>query len=153
MDTLKTIKIKGLKRTGLHMGYYTFRGVKKDCYVHLFANGMHGSIALDRDNPQEIIKFHGLAELKELINTFPDRETGKYTCVMRFRDSNMPSMKQNVQSEEQAISQLHHWKNQFAGVSSFAMWTPLMNKYCFDSQMNYLFTVSASDCKKMNLKP
>jgi len=69
----KTVRIKGLKRTGLYMGYYTFRGTQKDCYVHYFVNGSHGLIALDRENPINVVSFHGLSELKTLIQTFPNR--------------------------------------------------------------------------------
>lgn len=67
------VRIKGLKRTGLHMGYYTFSGVKKDCYVHLFAPGMHGSIALERENPDKVFQFNSLEELKGLMKEFPNR--------------------------------------------------------------------------------
>lgn len=63
---MKTIRIKGLKRTGLHMGYYTFESSKGlNLYVHYFINGDHGVIAKrDGSNKRE---FKGIAELKKLI--------------------------------------------------------------------------------------
>jgi hypothetical protein len=70
---MDTIRIKGLKRNGLHMGYYTFRGVKKNCYVHLFATGNHGTIGMYNPTPTNVQEFHGIAQLKELIKTFPNR--------------------------------------------------------------------------------
>lgn len=65
-EYLKTIRVKGLKRTGLYMGYYTFESSKGlNLYVHYFANTDSGIIASrDGSNKRE---FKGIKELKKLI--------------------------------------------------------------------------------------
>lgn len=70
---LKTVKIKGLKRTGLYMGYYTFESSKGfNLYVHYFSNNESGTIAKrDGSNKRD---FNSLAELKTLIPLYEVEE-------------------------------------------------------------------------------
>jgi hypothetical protein len=64
-----TVRIAGLKRTGLYMGYYTFESsVGKNLYVHYFSAGGHGSIA--RRDGTEYRAFLGLAQLRELLKLY-----------------------------------------------------------------------------------
>lgn len=65
----KTVRVKGLKRTGLYMGYYTFESsIGIDLYVHYFVNGSHGTIA-KRDGSDKR-DFKGIAELKQLMKLY-----------------------------------------------------------------------------------
>ena len=64
-----TIRVAGLRRTGLHMGYYTFESsTGKNLYVHYFANSGGGSIAC-RDG-SNYRAFIGLAQLRELMKLY-----------------------------------------------------------------------------------
>lgn len=81
------------------------------------------------------------------------KKNNQYTCIMNFKDKNMPSMRQAVESESAAKTRLNIWYKQFAGVSSFAMWTPQGDKICFNSRGDYLFTIPPEACATMGLKP
>lgn len=73
ISNTKTIRINGLKRTGLYMGYYSFQSSEnRDFYVHLISNPnlntVFGSIA-KRDGT-DISEFHNMEDLKELIKQY-----------------------------------------------------------------------------------
>ena len=76
-----------------------------------------------------------------------------YVCVMRFRDSNMPKMRQDENTESLAFATIDSWSKRFAAISSLAIYTPQGSKLCFDPMGNYVFTVPPESCKALNLKP
>ncbi len=78
MEKQKKIRITGLRRVSLHMGYYVFKGTKKNCFVHLFSRpgvaaygqiGVNNGTGTNKNHPK-LLEFTSLAQLKQILKTF-----------------------------------------------------------------------------------
>jgi hypothetical protein len=78
-------------------------------------------------------------------------ELEKYTCVCKFADNNMPSMRQIEDSESLAMATINHWSKQFAGIRLLYFFDPWGNKVCFSADGRYLFTIPLQTCQQLGL--
>jgi hypothetical protein len=76
----------------------------------------------------------------------------KFTCVLKFRDQNMPKMYQDEKNVDLAVCTINHWAKQFAGIQSLNVYNPEGDKMCFDNFGNYFFTIQAKDLKSLHIE-
>ena len=81
------------------------------------------------------------------------KKNNDYACTLRFKDPNMPDIKQKEKTEQLAIATINHWSKQFASISILYYFTPENDKICFDSMGNYAFTIPSETCVTLGLKP
>jgi len=65
----------------------------------------------------------------------------KFTCVLKFRDENMPKMYQEESTKDLAISTLYHWSKQFAGIGIMYFINPKKDMVVFNQLGEYWFTL------------
>jgi hypothetical protein len=76
----------------------------------------------------------------------------KFTCVLKFRDQNMPKMYQDEKNVDLAVCTINHWSKQFAAIQSLNVYTPEGDKMCFDNFGKYFFTIQAKDLEKLHIE-